>query len=80
VNKPDMLTADELEELRRADEEHSERARRAFGGGPLTAAQIEARRQSDEWWERRLREMRTEEQRTKQKLHRGAERQEVNKR
>jgi len=59
--KPDMLTADELEALRKDAKEAHELGRRAFGGGPKTPEEIESERRGDEWWEKRLREMREQE-------------------
>lgn len=56
----DMLTADELEALRRAAKAQVAYARRAFGHEP-SAAEIEAEKRGDEWWDRRLAEMRAEE-------------------
>jgi hypothetical protein len=55
------LTADELEELRHKAREGSKLARKAFGGRARSRAEIEAERRGDEWWERRLKEMRAEE-------------------
>ena len=63
--KPDMLTADELEALRNDAKETSKFAWEAFGGAPLTEAEIEAQRRSDEWWAKRFAEMRAREQQSK---------------
>lgn len=54
-----MLTADELEALRKNAKESSKLARMAFGGDkPPTPEEIEAERRGDEWWAKRLAEMR----------------------
>jgi hypothetical protein len=57
----DMLSADELETLRNSAREASDCGRRAFGGGPLKAEELEQRRRGDEWWAERLRQMRERE-------------------
>ena len=58
--KSNMLTADQIEALRRSVKQWQEIAQREFGRAP-TPAEIEAGRRSDEWWEKRLREMREQE-------------------
>jgi len=57
MNRTRMLTADEIEALRRHAKAVGEFADRAFGRAP-SEAEMEARRRGDEWWENRLREMR----------------------
>jgi hypothetical protein len=56
--KTEMLTADEIEALLKERREASDLARAAFGGGPLTPEELEQRQRGDEWWEKRLRQMR----------------------
>ena len=56
-----MLTADELEALLNSAREMRAVARRAFGDGSQTAAETEADRRGDEWWEKHLRQMREQE-------------------
>lgn len=56
-----MLTADELERLRQSSKRSQEYARQAFGGRPKSAEAIERERAGDEWWDKRLAEMRAAE-------------------
>lgn len=66
ATKSDMLTADELERLRNNAKETFKLAREAFGGGPLTPEEIEAEQRGDEWWAKRLAEMREQEKKEKE--------------
>jgi hypothetical protein len=56
----DMLSADELEALRRSAKSQSEYFRRALGR-IQSAEEIEQERRDDEWWANYLRKMREEE-------------------
>ena len=62
MQKPRMLTADELEALRRRAKERAAYLRAALGSAQSAAA-IEAERRGDEWWAKRLSEMREDERR-----------------
>jgi hypothetical protein len=62
--KPDMLTADELEALRRSAKEGMAYARKVFGR-VQSPDEIEADKRGGEWWDNRLREMRAEEAKAK---------------
>jgi hypothetical protein len=55
-----MLTADQIEALRRAAKFSMARARQEFGG-KVSAAQLELERRGEQWWARRLAEMREQE-------------------
>jgi len=57
----EMLTADEIEALRSFAKRALTHARRVFGAGMPTAAEIEAERRGEEWWAAHLAEMRRRE-------------------
>jgi len=55
-----MLTADQIEALRRAAKFSIARARKESAAN-VSAARLELERRGDQWWARRLREMREQE-------------------
>jgi len=58
--KPDMLTADKIEALRRSAKLSIARNRQETGA-KLSPARAELERRADQWWARRLSEMRVQE-------------------